>query len=79
MNGAGQIDKVQTARSEVDGDDLEGGTVIKGFEKDSSIPFDGDAVEHTMQWQAGKPTPKGVFLRLRLFIWNGEIFSFQFR
>jgi hypothetical protein len=55
------------------------GNVIAGFEKETCIPFAGDAVAHTMQWQAGEPTPEAMFLRLRLYVWNGEVFSFQFR
>jgi hypothetical protein len=55
------------------------GNVIAGFEKEACIPFAGDAVAHTMQWQAGEPTPEAMFLRLRLYVWNGEVFSFQFR
>jgi len=54
------------------------GRVLEGFGKDDCIPFEGDAVAHTVCWKAAKPTPSGEFLRLRLFLRNAEIFSFQF-
>lgn len=54
------------------------GNVIEGFQKDQSIPFDGDDVDHTMQWQSNTPIPSGTFLRLRLYLWNAEVFSIQF-
>ena len=54
------------------------GNVIDGFEKDNCIGFCDDAVDHTLQWKADKPTPSGEFIRVRFFLRQAEIFSFQF-
>ena len=55
------------------------GHVMAGFERSNCLPFAGDAVDHVVRWQSGQPAPSGVFLRLRLYLWKSEVFSFQFR
>ena len=54
------------------------GRVIEGFEKENCVAFYGDAVDHAVRWQAGKAIPSGEFLRLRLYLRQAEVFSFQF-
>jgi len=54
------------------------GRVLGGFEKQNCLPFRGDCVDHVVHWKAGRPTPAGEFLRLRLFLRQAEVFSFQF-
>ena len=54
------------------------GRVLDGFEKEDCVPFNKDAVEHTVRWKAGKPIRSGEFLRVRFFMRKAEIFSFEF-
>ena len=54
------------------------GQVLAGFEKESCVPFRGDAIEHKLCWRAARPIPSGEFLRIRFFLRKAEIFSFEF-
>ena len=54
------------------------GTPIPGFTKQECIPFRSDRVEHRFKWRSGKSIPSGGFLRVRFFLQQAEIFSFQF-
>ena len=54
------------------------GTPLPGFTGKACVPFQGDRIAHTLAWHPDKTIPCGGFLRVRFFLREAEIFSFQF-
>lgn len=54
------------------------GTVLKGFEKESCVPFTGDSVEHRVVWKGQKKLPSISPIGLYFYLDKADLFSFQF-
>jgi len=69
-----------TSRGQITAELLdEAGTVVPGFERDACLPFDGDALDHTITWRrlASKDN-HDENLSVRLYLRNAEVFSLWF-
>ncbi len=55
------------------------GKIYKGFEKDACVAFTGDALQHEIKWNNKKNLSrlKGKDIRLRFYLQNAELYSFQ--
>ena len=69
-----------TSRGQITAELLdEAGTVVPGFEREACLPFDDDALDHTITWRrlASKDN-HDENLSVRLYLRNAEVFSLWF-
>jgi len=53
--------------------------VVPGFERDACLPFDGDALDHTITWRClASKDNHDENLSVRLYLRNAEVFSLWF-
>jgi predicted GH43/DUF377 family glycosyl hydrolase len=55
------------------------GTVIEGFDRQSSVPFSGDALGQNVAWKGERPLAqlRGREIRLKFYLTNAELYAFQ--
>lgn len=53
------------------------GNVYKGMERDTCVPFTGDAVEHEITWRNSSAPPDEPFKRLYFYLADADLFSFE--
>jgi hypothetical protein len=54
------------------------GVPLTGFEQENCRSFKGDQTDHQVQWRSDKSIPTGEFIKLRFFINNADLFTFEF-
>ena len=59
----------------------EGGEVIAGYERSSSLTFSGDSLRREMRWQKDRnlSSLRGQRIRLKFYLSNAVLYSFQIK
>jgi hypothetical protein len=54
------------------------GSVLPGYERENCISFTEDGVDQRIRWQNKQTLPVNGFIKLRFFITNASLYTFQF-
>ena len=74
-----KINAVTSAGGEIRAEILDlNGNVIPGFSQTDSIPFQGDAVRHTLRWKTPEfqPDQKNTVKKIRFVLKNADLYSY---